>query len=324
LLFIEEPEAHLHPQMQQTFIKNINQFVKDKNWNAQIVITTHSSHIVSDCGFDCIRYFDNSNKNIGVVVKDLSLFKNSLKSEPYRFLRQYITTTNSDMFFADKIIMVEGTVERLLLHEMINKEAKNLLNQYISIIEVGGAYALNFKEFLKFLNVKTLLITDIDSVKPEKKGIRIYQTACQVIEGTGTSNATLKKWLPKKIKPNELILCTETEKLNDNGKIRVAYQIPENINEKCGRSFEEAFIIKNAEEFSINSKKLSTWKIFTDKIKVSNKNSNVPKSKEDIIIQSYTIAEQIPKKTEFAFDILLLENWTVPKYIKEGLSWLEK
>ena len=52
LLFIEEPEAHLHPQMQQTFIKNINEFVKKKKWNAQIVITTHSSHIVADSGFD--------------------------------------------------------------------------------------------------------------------------------------------------------------------------------------------------------------------------------------------------------------------------------
>jgi len=327
LLFIEEPEAHLHPQMQQTFIKNINQFVRDKNWNAQIVITTHSSHIVSDCGFDCIRYFDNTDKSIGVKVKDLSVFKISLEkesSESYKFLKQYITTTNSDMFFADKIIMVEGTVERLLLHEMIKKEAKTLLNQYISIIEVGGAYALNFKEFLNFINVKTLLITDLDSVKPEKRGNRTFQVACPVEDGKTTSNATLKKWLPKKIKTSELILCSEAEKLNNTAKIRVAYQIPEENGEKCGRSFEEAFIIKNAEVFSIHSKKLSSWKIFTDKIKVDKKTTNVTKSKANIITESYSIAEQVPKKTEFAFDIMLLENWTVPKYIKEGLTWLEK
>ena len=77
------------------------------------------------------------------------------------------------MFFADKIIMVEGTVERLLLPEMIRMDAPNLLSQYISIIEVGGAYALNFKEFLDFINVKTLLITDLDSVKPEKRGTEL-------------------------------------------------------------------------------------------------------------------------------------------------------
>ncbi len=327
LLFIEEPEAHLHPQMQQTFIKNINQFIRNKNWNAQIVITTHSSHIVSDCGFDCIRYFDNTNKSIGVEVKDLSLFKDSLIKESsvaYKFLKQYITTTNSDMFFADKIIMVEGTVERLLLHEMIKKDAETLLNQYISIIEVGGAYALNFKEFLNFINVKTLIITDLDSNKPEKRENRTYQVACPVIEGETTSNVTLKKWLPKKIKPSELIICSEAEKLNNTSKIRVAYQIPEENGEKCGRSFEEAFIIKNAEEFSIHSKNLSSWKIFTNKIKVANKSTNVTKSISDIISESYFIAENVPSKTEFAFDILLLEKWAVPKYIKEGLTWLEK
>jgi len=327
LLFIEEPEAHLHPQMQQTFIKNINQFIRDKNWNAQIIITTHSSHIVSDCGFDCIRYFDNTNKSTGIEVKDLSVFKDTLEkksTDEYKFLKQYITTTNSDMFFADKIIMVEGTVERLLLHEMIKKEAKTLLNQYISIIEVGGAYALNFKEFLNFINVKTLIITDLDSNKPEKRGNRIYQVACPVIEGKTTSNATLKKWLPKKIKPSELIICSEAEKINTSSKIRVAYQIPENNDEKCGRSFEEAFIIKNAEEFANNSKKISSWKIFTDKIKVANKSTNITKSKDSIISESYIIADNISSKTEFAFDILLLKNWTVPKYIKEGLTWLEK
>jgi putative ATP-dependent endonuclease of the OLD family len=327
LLFIEEPEAHLHPQMQQTFIKNIDKFIRNKNWNVQIVITTHSSHIVSDCGFDCIRYFDNSNKNIGVEVKDLSVFKNLQENKSpnaNKFLKQYITTTNSDMFFADKIIMVEGTVERLLLHEMIKKEAKTLLNQYISIIEVGGAYALNFKEFLNFINVKTLIITDLDSNKPEKRNNGTFQVACPVIDGETTSNITLKKWLPKKIKPSELIICSEDEKINSTSKVRVAYQIPEENGNKCGRSFEEAFIIKNAEEFSNHSKELSSWKIFTNKIKVANKSTIITKSKDNIISESYTIAEKVPSKTEFAFDIMILENWAVPKYIKEGLTWLEK
>lgn len=325
LLFIEEPEAHLHPQMQQTFIKNINEFVKKKKWNAQIVITTHSSHIVADSGFDSIRYFDNSTKS--VEVKNLTLFKDKLVTsspDTLKFLKQYMTLYNCDMFFADKIIMVEGTVERLLLHEMIRMEAPNLLSQYISVIEVGGAYALNFKEFLDFINVKTLLITDLDSVKPEKKGNRTVQIACQVSDGLSTSNATLKKWLPKKIKPSELLLCTEAEKLNNTSKIRVAYQIPEAAGEKCGRSFEEAFIIKNAAMFSSNTKNISCRKIFLEKTKVGNKTTVSSKSNANIVLQSYEIAEEIPKKTEFAFDIMILAGWAVPKYIKEGLTWLEK
>lgn len=325
LLFIEEPEAHLHPQMQQTFIKNINEFVKKKKWNAQIVITTHSSHIVADSGFDSIRYFDNSTKS--VEVKNLTLFKDKLATsspDTLKFLKQYMTLYNCDMFFADKIIMVEGTVERLLLPEMIRMEAPNLLSQYISIIEVGGAYALNFKEFLDFINVKTLLITDLDSVKPEKRGTKTVQIACQVADGIATSNATLKKWIPKKIKPSDLLLCTEAEKLNDTSKIRVTYQIPEAAGDKCGRSFEEAFILKNAAVFSANTKNISCRKIFLEKTKVGNKTTVASKSNANIVLQSYEIAEEIPKKTEFAFDIMVLADWAVPKYIKEGLTWLEK
>ncbi len=325
LLFIEEPEAHLHPQMQQTFIKSINEFIIKKNWNAQIVITTHSSHIVADSSFDCVRYFDNSDRY--VVVKNLTTFRDSLASsapENLNFLRQYLTLYNCDMLFADKIIMVEGTVERLLLPQMIALEAPSLLNQYISIIEVGGAYALNFKEFLEFINVKTLLITDLDSVKPVRKGSKTTQDACAVSEGITTSNATLKKWLPKKIKLIELISCTDTEKLNPTEKVRVAYQIPENPGDKCGRSFEEAFIIKNAEVFSLNKSNISSRKIFLETSKIGGKTVATSKSKEAIISESYSIANKIPKKTEFAFDILALKGWGIPKYIKEGLQWLQK
>jgi putative ATP-dependent endonuclease of OLD family len=327
LLFIEEPEAHLHPQMQQTFIKSINEFAKKKNWNAQIVLTTHSPHIVGDCGFHCIRYFDNSDSKKGVVVKDLSVFNSTLKSKnpvALKFLKQYITISNCDMFFADKIIMVEGTVERLLLHEMIKKEAKNLMNQYVSIIEVGGAYALNFKDFLEFINVKTLVITDIDSVKPEKRGTRTVQVACPVADGMSTSNATLKKWLPKKIKPSDLVGCSDAEKTSPNSKIRVAFQIPENPGDKCGRSFEEAFIIRNAMEFSSNTLQISSRKLFLEKTKVSGKSTIVSKNAAKILTESYQIADEISSKTEFAFDVMMLNNWSVPKYIKEGLKWLEQ
>lgn len=325
LLFIEEPEAHLHPQMQQTFIKNIDEFIKTKKWNVQIIITTHSSHVVADSNFSCIRYFDNTDKKTN--VKNLNIFKNKLIStapDILGFLRQYMTLYNCDMFFADKIIMVEGVVERLLLPEMINKEAKKLTNQYVSTIEVGGAYAHNFKDILEFINVKTLIITDIDSVKGVSGAKGLRNKACPVEDGKRTSNATLKSWLPKKVKPKELIACTEADKLNDSQRIRVAYQIPEMPDEKCGRSFEESFILKNSNVFATLEKNISTKKLFVEKIKVGGKTTIANKSQQTIIDTSYSIADEIPKKTEFAFDIMLLENWDTPKYIKEGLQWLEK
>jgi putative ATP-dependent endonuclease of OLD family len=315
LLFIEEPEAHLHPQMQQTFIKNIRDFIKKKKWKVQIIITTHSSHIVADCGFEGIRYFDKSEKKID--VKNLTEFKtNVVKKEGHdetiKFLKQYMTLYNCDMFFADKIILVEGTVERLLLPEMIKKEAKELINQYLTVIEVGGAYAHNFREILEFINVKTLIITDIDAIDKSKN-----RSACPVDTGANilTSNQTLVKWLPKKEQIAELLSCLEEHKADK--KSRVAFQIPEAAGGKCGRSFEEAFIIKNASVFSSNTKDISTINLFKTKEKTANKTAEV------IISESYTIAGQIPKKTDFAFDIIRLDTWEVPTYIKEGLVWLQ-
>jgi putative ATP-dependent endonuclease of OLD family len=306
LLFVEEPEAHLHPQMQYVFIKNIQEFIRSKeNWNAQVIITTHSSHMIAESGFEHIRYFDSS--SMAMVVKNLSDFKMDMDKrdpESMRFLKQYMSLNNCDMFFADKIILVEGTVERLLLPQIIKREHVGLMSKYISIIEVGGAYAHIFKDILNFISVKTLIITDIDSVSVSSK-------KCKVVEGEKTSNAMLRKWLPKKDKILELIQCVEAEKIE--GKIRVTYQTPESGNDlkSCGRSFEDAFIIKNADLLpSCSGPILSTFKGQTP---------------ENILKNSYDLAGELKdKKTDFAFDIMLLPNWVSPKYISEGLIWLEK
>lgn len=307
LLFLEEPEAHLHPQMQQTFIKNVKSFIQKKDWNIQVVITTHSSHIVADSGFENIRYFEKTNKK--VIVKNLSEFQdktNKIDPLTITFLKQYMTLYNCDMFFADKIIMVEGTVERLLLPEIIKRSAADLQNQYISVIEIGGAYAYKFKTLLDFLNIKTLIITDLDSVK---KNANSRFEACPVLEGEETSNKTLEEYFSVKTLPDFM------RKNNDDkvcANVRITYQIPEKVKDKCGRSFEESFIIKNAKLLSTNTKKISTLNLFTGK------------SESDITNQSYDISNKIPKKTDFAFDILLLETFEIPLYITESLIWLSK
>lgn len=77
LLFIEEPEAHTHPQMQCIFIKNIKKLIREGIKRAdgesrplQYVISTHSSHIVADSDFDDIKYLKREAG--GVVAKNLS------------------------------------------------------------------------------------------------------------------------------------------------------------------------------------------------------------------------------------------------------------
>lgn len=308
VLFIEEPEAHLHPQMQYTFIKNIKEYIQSKAWPVQIIITTHSAHIVAESEFTSIRYFDNTNGSI--VVKDLHQFAEEHNEEG--FLKQYMTLKYCEMFFSDKIIMIEGTVERLLLPHMLGKcdrnNGTNLMQQYISVIEVGGAYAHKFKELIKFINLKTLIITDIDAIDTANN-----RSKCRVEDGDQTSNQTLCQWLPAEADLNKLLMLESGRKIY--GKVRVTYQIPEDEAQSCGRSFEEAFILRNPNVFI--DKKDSIQSITT---KVLNQ-YNVSK---EIRENSYKIAAAINKKTDFAFDMITvgIENWYIPKYIEEGLIWL--
>lgn len=187
LLFIEEPEAHTHPQMQYTFIKNIKSLLKESRLredgieiHLQTIISTHSSHIVAECDFDDIKYLRKSPLANSVDAKNLKALKSEYSSDNaddnaqaelyYKFLKQYLTLNRAELFFADKAILVEGDTEKILLPAMMRKfdqevpdaGAIPLLSQNISIVEVG-AHAQIFEKFIHFIGIKALVLTDIDS-----------------------------------------------------------------------------------------------------------------------------------------------------------------
>ena len=128
--------------MQYVFINNIKEILEKRcklceNLSLQTIISTHSSHIVSQCDFEDIRYFycesETSVKarNLNQLQKsknytdNKSTNANSTKEEKqkrnYRFLKQYITLNRSELFFADKAILIEGDTERILLPTMMEK-----------------------------------------------------------------------------------------------------------------------------------------------------------------------------------------------------------
>lgn len=188
LLFIEEPEAHTHPQMQYVFIKNIKELLRQNRIredgvtiHLQSVITTHSSHIVSESSFDDIKYLKKSSQDHQVQAKNLKDLEHAYSSnedpekdeelkKAYRFLKQYLTLNRTELFFADKAIFIEGDTERIILPSMMKKidqdapnpEERPLLSQNISIVEVG-AHSQTFEKFIDFVGLKSLIITDIDS-----------------------------------------------------------------------------------------------------------------------------------------------------------------
>lgn len=305
IIAVEEPEAHLHPQMQYVFINEISKSLEvAEGMVAQVILSTHSSHIIANSGFDPVRYFRRRGRD--VVIRDLS----KLPAIPavLDFLRRYIKLTHCDLFFADKAIFVEGQVERLLIPAMIKaceagEGCEGFASQYISISEVGGAYAHKFKPIIDFIGVPTLIVTDMDSVDADGK-------KCPVGDGAAkrTSNACLKTWLPAKEKVTELLACDDTAKTQ--GRIRVAFQVAEEGN--CGRSFEEAFVYANADWLTENHAQLPATGSEIAKVTASG-----------VAAGAWDLATKLGK-VDFALDLIGKPGWKTPKYIRDGLEWLAK
>lgn len=338
LLFIEEPEAHTHPQMQYVFIKNIKKLLREgikredgECRKLQYIITTHSSHIVADSDFDDVKYLKKNGCN-SVDVKNLKDLKKDYdeRSKEYHFLTQYLTISRAEIFFAEKVVLIEGDTERILIPTMMKKidieEAEKykhigkkdpylpLLSQNISIIEVG-AYSHIFDKFIDFLGIKSLIITDLDAINADGE-------KCRVSDGISYSNSAISHYFGGKT-INELKNCMLTDKIfskvdntwtaQENGKLCITYQTTESGYN--ARSFEDAFIHINRE--FVNSNK--------DKFK-GLKNKELFETDND----AYDLAAKcIKKKTYFAMDIIFhtnetFNNWEIPSYIKEGLLWLKK
>ncbi len=312
LVFIEEPEAHLHPQMQEVFIGQLNEAIAtlslkypdEPAWQVQFIVSTHSSHLANAAQFNGIRYFLNEpTANAGVrrtKVKDFRKGADAITPEDRNFLQQYMTLTKCDLYFADKAILVEGATERILMPRIMKfvdedlPAASKLGRQYITTMEVGGAYAQLFYPLLEFLELKTLIVADLDAVRLVDSRYR----KCPCALGERTSNSALHAWFgDNTISVAALIAKSAADKTNRF--CRIAYQMPEDGSDHCARSYEDALVLANLDRFEITDDATAAENAWE-------KAQGFKKSEEAI---RFAISEA---------------DWNVPKYIREGLIWLSE
>jgi predicted ATP-dependent endonuclease of OLD family len=331
LVLVEEPEAHLHAQVQQVFIKkaydvlrNNKNLANKKDFTTQLIISTHSSYIAHQ-KFESLRYFKRNNSlalPTSEVISLKSVFGEKEK-ETEKFVIRYLNTTHNDLFFADAVILVEGPAERILVPHFIKNENCLLDSCYVTILEIGGSHAHRLKPLIERLGLICLIITDIDSVNPNDNGKK-----CQPELGKNykTNNNTLKSWHPQKELLDELLKLAPNDKIKKDFPIRVAYQKAieyDNGGNKIAvypYTFEDALVIENKESFKGIKDATSLLK----KMVEASKKDDL----KELAEETYTIInDKQAKKAEFALDVLYFEDpkkIKTPSYIKEGLDWVEE
>jgi predicted ATP-dependent endonuclease of OLD family len=352
LIFIEEPEAYLHVQLQQVFIRKVLDVLSIEGddalfYRSQLVVTTHSPHILYERGFPPIRYFRRcmTTSSQSSEVLNLSAFYANTEHLIRDFLERYLKLTHCDLFFADAAVLVEGNVERLLLPQMIEKATPGLKAAYLSILEIGGAFGHRFRSLIEFLGITTLIVTDIDSVigcstpiaegtSEEQRGdlddneISVARRACMAhLTDAVTSNQTLIQWLPAKTNIADLIRATPEDRTqicpnNVRSLIRVTYQTQVTLTwqnttaTRIGRTLEEAFAFENLDWCQDQQHADLKLRI----------RGNAKLTLEQLTECLHNkIKGESFNKTDFALALLAQnpEAWKVPDYIKEGLQWLQ-
>ena len=341
LVLVEEPEAHLHVQVQQVFIRKAYSVLRNHEklgngsiYATQLVISTHSSHIAREERFENLRYFKRlpagSECNVATskVVNLCDVFGKG--NETDRFVTRYLQTTHCDLFFADGAILVEGTTEYMMLPHFIKTKYVDLNQRYISLLNINGKHSHRLATLIDKLALPTLVITDLDSAEAtghHKKAEPIRNAS--LISG----NYAITGWLIKKDSLDELLDLPKESKVFSKKsvceyQIRIAYQMPIVISykgssiEALSRTFEDSLIYTNWNTF--NGLNASEPGLLIKRLK-----EGIDKGEpfETIKTAIFNDLKKSDVKADFALDLIYSIapiEIEVPNYIDEGLKWLER
>jgi len=265
LVMVEEPEAHLHVQVQRNFPSNALRLLRPKEdfqstLRSQLLISTHSSHLAHGDSFSRLRYVKRvagvkgGAKPSTEVLNLGDAFGNDLQTRT--FAERYFQVQHTDLLFADAAILVEGTAERMLVPLFIERDFPKLAKKYVSFLDIGGSHAHRLKPLVERLGIPTAIITDLDPVLPTKdaKG-RTVRAAVHIAGQAGLEcgNDTLSSWHPKLAAFQSYATPTEAqlEWTSDSGvKVRFAWQLPVvAASSQWPSSFEDALVLSNIDWF---------------------------------------------------------------------------
>ncbi len=325
--------THSH-HSRQTTRKKLDE---EDDLNQQIFVTTHSSNITAVAGLDNMYMLTYDRENSPFDCKQQSLKKQFEDDElAKKHMMKFLDVTRSDMFFADKVIFVEGIAEKLLLPKFLEKCGFPYEDEHISIVEVGGK---NFAYFVRaFANnaveKKVLCITDGDfkwSLGNSAKTLLEYQNHTpdhvSKLNLTFSGNTNIKTVTQKSggsTFEDDLFMCNIENYEVAKALLKIA--LPESLHEFISNN---GISFKKWDENKAKIPKKSQDKIF--KILNSVKSSKKLHPNEECMYEKLFFAKLFyayidNRKGDVALGILvnekLVSELKVPLYIKEGIEWL--
>ena len=345
ILAIEEPEAHLHPAMQYQFLKFLKKNKTEKKVR-QIFVTTHSTHIASSVSLDEMICLHNEAGETTVGYPGKVFLAND-KSK--RYVQRFLDATKSDMLFAQKVILVEGLAEQLLLSIFAKYIDNSLEEKHVAVINVGGRYFDHFLNLfdsskLNTINKKIVCLTDRDPERKKKEGKYNFQK-CYPFEFNCDSsifeyqnNLSLNKYKPG-THPNialfsqdailgrtfeyDLILANPTlellitESMVNASEMKTLMKLYDD-EEPLSKFLEE---LRKSDENKriVNSINLNTTWTEDQKIKsiIAARYLNSVGKGENALELAYVLEENLMKKGTAEY-----KEFTVPDYIKDAIEWI--
>lgn len=337
LVLIEEPEAHLHVQVQQAFVKhayhvlcNVAVLKDFPNLKTQLVVSSHSSHVAHEVDYENLRYFRRLPSGMDGVPIPVSTVSNlstvfGHATQTKEFVTRYLRAQHADLFFADAVILVEGSAERMMLPHFLRKHFRFLDQCYITILDIGGSHAHRLLPLINALGIVTLVITDLDA------GILKVAMPVERAARQTTNNPTLRHWMKvNKLGHDvdallDLPVARKTQQIDFLFAIRIAYQTPITIRlpktgeevEMLPNTFEDSLILSNVEHFAGKSGR-GLMRAFGKALETAETSVDLGTALFNKLRDG--------DKAEFALQVLgdpQFAQLNVPAYIHEGLEWLQ-
>ncbi|MEX3982224.1 ATP-dependent endonuclease [Paraburkholderia sp. EG287A] len=165
-LIVEEPEAHLHPQLQAVLLQYLQsiQAVEGEK-PVQLFVTSHSPNFASIADLNSLVCLVDTGTAVETFLPRSVVFEKGKREK----LERYLDVTRAELFFARRVIFVEGAAELMMVSALAKRIGCDLRQHGVSLISVEG---LNFDSFLplfgdKALKIPVAILTDADPVPPE-------------------------------------------------------------------------------------------------------------------------------------------------------------